>query len=473
LPATDAGLAEYAPQQLIIRFLPGASSQALLAEISGKVFKQLKTFEAVLVTLPLGTSLVDTIRRVQSASGVQYAEPNYIYRAFRIPNDPFFLMKQWGPQEINTPSAWDVTTGSSTSVVAIIDTGVSASHPDFGSKILTGTNCVTPAGSTDDDNGHGTHVAGIAAAIGDNSIGIAGISWLSSILPIKVLDASGAGSAFDIACGLNFAARFAAATPGDQVVANMSLGGLAYSQMLKDAVDLAISDNVVVIAAAGNDGKATVRFPAGYPGVMAVGATDPTNARAVFSSYGSQLSVVAPGVDIYSTLPGATYGYKTGTSMAAPHVSGVAALVRAKNPTFTAAQVRSQIERTAISLPAGSTGLNPQFGWGLVNAAAAVGAAQTSNYGRVQVTVTMAVFSGATVDVIIWVGTPNCTNLSQVVQTAQTNSTSSPISVAVFSEVPAGSYCATASSYPAVKGSTSSPFTVTAGGTVTVSVNIM
>jgi thermitase len=403
LPATDAGLVEHVPQQVVIRFLPGASTETILKDINGTVVGQLKTFNAAVVGLPSGASIVDAIRKVQALSGVKYAEPNYIYRALRIPNDPFFATKQWGPQQIQAPAAWDTTIGSSTSVIAIIDTGVSATSSEFtgvgklltGINTLTAPNCTTPSGVTNDDNGHGTHVAGIAAAIGNNGIGIAGISWLSPVLPIKALDSTGSGTLAQVACGLDFAGSFATTNPSDRVVANMSLGGLGYSQLLKDAVDLAIGDNVVVVAAAGNGGNTAVVFPAAFPGVMAVGATDPTNARAPFSTFGPQLSVVAPGVDIYSTVPTSGpissptgFGFESGTSMAAPHVAGVAALVRAVNPTFSVSQVRSKIEQTATRLPSGGMGFNPQFGWGLVNAAAAVGGTVTSNYGGVQVSVT-------------------------------------------------------------------------------------
>ena len=406
LPVTDVGLAEHVPQQMIIRFLPGASTQTVVSAIHGTVVKQLKTFNTEVVDLPQGASVVESIKTVQAMSGVKYAEPNYVYRAFQFigtPNDPGYP-KQWGPQKINAPAAWMTTTGSSTSVIAIIDTGVFATHEDFSGitgKVLTGINaltattCTTPSGVTNDDNGHGTHVAGIAAAIGNNMKGIAGISWASPILPIKVLDGTGMGTAATVACGLDFAGSFAAANPTDRVVANLSLGGSVYSQLDKDAVDTAIADNVVVIAAAGNDGKATAMFPADYPGVMAVGATDPSNHRAPFSSYGPRLSVVAPGVDIYSTLPmsgplssPSGYGFESGTSMAAPHVAGVAALVRAVSPSFSVSQVRSKIEQTATSLAPGGTGFDPQYGSGLVNAGAAIGPIVTNNYGGVQVTVT-------------------------------------------------------------------------------------
>ena len=479
LPATDAGLAEHVPAQIIIGFVPKTDARKIATAVNGTVLRELRELNAALVALPQGPSLVDTIRKAQAMSGVTYAEPNYVYRAFVDPNDPFFSTKQWGPQKINAPAAWGVTAGNANSVVAVVDTGVSSTDPEFSGKMLIGTNCVAPGGVTDDDNGHGTHVAGIAAAIGDNGIGIAGIAWAASILPIKVLDVSGSGTSADVACGIEFGANFAASNPGKRVVENLSLGGPAYSQLIKDAVDSSLQSNVLVIAAAGNDGKATVLFPAGYPGVMAVGATTPANERATFSTYGSHLSVVAPGVDIYSTFLSGTFKYLSGTSMATPHVSGVAVLVRALNTSMTPAQVRTQIEQTATRL--GGSGFNSQFGWGLVNGAAAVGTPVASSYGKVQVTVNAYEPTGPPVpgvDVILWAGTPSCSGLVQEVQTTQTSSGAPGVGtagVAVFNAVPAGNYCATAvlATSPPGKGGTPSPFTVTAEATTNTTVTVL
>ena len=456
LPSSDAGLADHVPQQIVIGVLPTADVHRIVTAIDGTVLREIRELHAVTVRLRQPTSIVDTIRKLQGMAGVRYAEPNYVYQPFLTPLDPFFSSKQWGPQKINAPAAWDLTTGNPNSVVAVVDTGVDSTHPDLSGNILAGINCTGEAGTP---NGHGTHVAGIAAAIGNNGIGIAGIAWAAGILPIKVCTISGCVIS-DIACGILFGANFATLNLGMRVVENLSLGGAGYSQTLKDAVDNAIQSNVLVIASAGNDGKSTVLFPAGYPGVMAVGASTPTNDRAVFSTYGSHLSVIAPGVDIYSTIPGGSYSLMSGTSMAAPHVAGVASLIRAGNPTLTPSQVRAQIEQTATHL--GSPGFNPQFGWGLVNAAAVVGSPVTSNYGQIQVTVldNVTLVPVGAADVIVWVGTTSCLGLTQVVQTAQTNSSG----VAVFGAVSAGSYCATAST-TAKKATTQTPFLVTAGAT--------
>src|SRR2546430_9893776 len=236
LPSSDAGLADHVPQQIVIGVLPTADVHRIVTAIDGTVLREIRELHAVTVRLRQPTSIVDTIRKLQGMAGVRYAEPNYVYQPFLTPLDPFFSSKQWGPQKINAPAAWDVTTGNPNSVVAVVDTGVDSTHPEFSGKLLTGTNCVSPGGVTDDDNGHGTHVAGIAAAIGDNGTGIAGIAWAASILPIKVLDASGSGTNADVACGIQAGADFAASNPGMRVVENLSLGGPAYSQLMKDAV---------------------------------------------------------------------------------------------------------------------------------------------------------------------------------------------------------------------------------------------
>jgi len=471
LPSSDADLVDHVPQQIVINVLPTADVHRVVAAVDGTVLREIRELNTVTVRLPAPTSIVDTIRKLQGMAGVRYAEPNYIYQPFLTPNDPFFSSKQWGPQTIDAPAAWDITAGSPNAVVAVVDTGVDSTHPDFSGKILPGTNCTAEPGTL---NAHGTHVAGIAAAIGNNGTGIAGISWAAGILPIKVCTNSGCTNS-DIACGVVFGADFAFANPSLGVVENLSLGGPGYAQQLKDAFDYAFQRNVLVVASSGNDGKSTVLFPAGFPGVMAVGASTPTNTRASFSTYGTHLSVIAPGVDIYSTVLGSSYGLMSGTSMAAPHVAGVAALILALSPGLTPTQVRSQIERTATHL--GSSSFDPQFGWGVVNAAASLGALVPNNYGQVQVTVldnvTGLPVGGA--DVALWVGTASCLGLMQVVQTAQTSSGSSPaflpVGVAPFNAVPVGSYCATAST-TAKKGTTITPFTVVAGMLSTATVTI-
>src|SRR5947209_8726254 len=229
LPSSDAGLADHEPQQIVIGFLPTADVHRVVAAIDGSVLREIRELNTVTVRLPPPTSIVDAIRKLQGMAGVRYAEPNYVYQPFLTPNDPFFSSKQWGPQKINAPAAWDITTGNPNSVVAVVDTGVDSTHPDLSRNILPGTNCTTESGTP---LAHGTHVAGIAAAIGNNGAAIAGISWAASILPIKVCTISGCAVS-DIACGVVFGANF---NPSMQVVENLSLGGPGYAQQLRAAV---------------------------------------------------------------------------------------------------------------------------------------------------------------------------------------------------------------------------------------------
>src|SRR5437867_7920381 len=183
LPSSDAGLADHVAQEIVIGVLPTADVHRIVAAIDGTVLREIRELHAVTVRLRQPTSIVDTIQKLQGMAGVRFAEPNYIYQPFLTPNDPFFSSKQWGPQKINAPSAWDITAGSPNSVVAVLDTGVESTHPEFSGKILSGMNCTTEAGTL---IAHGTHGAGIAAAIGNNGTGIAGISCAAGILPIKV-----------------------------------------------------------------------------------------------------------------------------------------------------------------------------------------------------------------------------------------------------------------------------------------------
>src|SRR2546428_6628726 len=176
LPSSDAGLADHVPQQIVMGFLPTADVHRVVAAIDGAVLREIRELNTVTVRLPRPTSIVDTVQKLQGMAGVKYAEPNYVYQPFlTTPNDPFFSSKQWGPQKINAPAAWDITTGSPNAIVAVVDTGVESTHPDFSGKILPGTNCTGDPATV--SGPHGTHVAGIAAAIGNNGIGIAGISW--------------------------------------------------------------------------------------------------------------------------------------------------------------------------------------------------------------------------------------------------------------------------------------------------------
>jgi subtilisin family serine protease len=269
-----------------------------------------------------------------------------------------------------------MSVGSSWPIIAIVDTGVDRTHPDLASKVLPGWNFVSGNSDASDDFGHGTHVAGIAAAVSNNVTGVAGIAWQNPILPVKVLDSQGSGTYDAIANGIIYAADRGAS------VINLSLGGFYGSTTLSQACQYAYQKGCVLVAAAGNNDSTLIQYPAAYPTVIAVGATDQDDGKAWFSNYGRQLSVTAPGVDILSTTPMAPvtlntlYGYATqydslsGTSMACPHVAGVAGLLLSVNPNLGPDNVRHLLQRTALDL--GELGWDELFGYGRIQADAAV-----------------------------------------------------------------------------------------------------
>ncbi len=314
------------------------------------------------VSVPPGQeeAMVD---RLSKDPRVEYAELDHLVHATIIPNDTGYTY-QWGPSKIQAPAAWDVTVGSSDIIIAIVDTGVDLDHPDLNAKIVSGWDFVNDDPIAQDDHNHGSHVAGIAAAETNNHQGVAGISWQARIMPVKVLDNEGDGSYSDVAEGILWACNHGA------TIINLSLGGSAYSHTLEDAVEQAAGNGCLIVAAAGNGSGDGVDYPARFPEVMAVAATSQNDVRAGFSDYGPEVEVAAPGVDIYSTLWNDKYGLKSGTSMAAPHVAGLAALVWSVCPYLTHEEVRTIIQSTADDR--GPAGWDVYYGFGRINALAAV-----------------------------------------------------------------------------------------------------
>ncbi len=280
------------------------------------------------------------------------------------PNDPY-LQYQWallaGPNALDVGRIRDLSRGSGV-IVAVVDTGVTQTLTDLrGVTFVTGRNVVAGNANTTDDNGHGSHVAGTIAQATDNGLGVAGLAPESLIMPVKVLNRSGSGTNFTIAAGIRWAVDHGAR------VINLSVGG-GDSRTLREAVEYALSKNVLLCAAAGNSGKRGLLYPARYPGVLAVGATDVNGAKAPFSQYGPEVSEVAPGVHILQqTVSGGRQGYFyfSGTSMATPHVTGACALMLARRPSLTAAEVQSILASTSRDL--GAPGRDEFFGWGLID----------------------------------------------------------------------------------------------------------
>ncbi|HEV8633395.1 MAG TPA: S8 family serine peptidase [Chloroflexota bacterium] len=334
------------------------------------------------------------------------AAPNFVRRAQVVPDDPL-RGAQWALARIGMPSAWDVTRGDESVAIAILDSGADLEHPDLAPKLLPGANtlgadpdapsgCPPTSDARDDYRlGHGTHVAGIAAAATDNGIGVAGVAWRPKVIPVKVLDCNGQGSDAQVIAGIDWAIA-----AGARVI-NLSVGGPGQSDVLDAAVERAFRAGVLVVAAAGNSATDVPYYPAASPFAFAVGATDASDRLATFSNRGDYIAVVAPGVSILSTYPRELtdwniqpgYQFKFGTSMASPHVAGLAALVLALHPTYGPGRVGGIIRATAEKVytcppgvaecPYGSDGRNQWYGYGRINAAAAVRMAEVLTFSLV------------------------------------------------------------------------------------------
>jgi subtilisin family serine protease len=391
ISALDSALAELRASS-ITRLHPPASTFSMSAEAATAVAATFRVrFEAK-------TDPQAAANQLNNVDGVEYAEPNRYRETSATPNDPSFP-SQWGLTKINCPAAWDRTTGSANVTAAVIDTGVDLDHPELAALLVPGQDLVDlgpnptpPPGfhfegdfmgrdnDPQDEVGHGTHVAGTIACASNNGTGVAGVTWNCRLMPVKVLtrivnnanpaDVRGVGSAADIAAGIRWAVDHGAR------VLNLSLGGNVDTQVERDAVAYAVAQGAVVIAAMGNgfqQGNQT-SFPAAYPDVVAVGAIDQNDQRAFFSQTGPHIDVAAPGVGVLSTVWDNGFATMSGTSMATPHVSGVACLVWSCNSSLTAAQVADILRQTARPLrdnPADPVP-NDNYGHGCVDAQAAL-----------------------------------------------------------------------------------------------------
>jgi thermitase len=391
------------PDRLLVKFKAGVSAerQAIHRQNGGKVIETISGLDVEVVEVASGRGS-EAARAYAQDARLRYAEIDYRAAKVGSVNDGYFSW-QWAMTKIQAPEAWSLTTGSASIPIAILDTGVDASHADMAGKVIANLNLTTSPTAGDID-GHGTHVAGIAAAATNNGIGVAGVGYNSSIINVKVLDDTGSGYYSWIADGI-----VKAADQGAKVI-NMSLGGTAASTVLEDAINYAWNKGVVVVAAAGNNGSSTPFYPASYINVIAVASTDPLDGLSSYSNRGDWVDVAAPGGSIWSTLPNNGYGYKSGTSMASPHVAGLASLL------FTTAsdtsgngrlndEVRGYIETKADNI--GVAGI----GYGRINAYKAVQAsvspvsAPGSITGSVKNAATGAALAGAAVKAGTWSAT--------------------------------------------------------------------
>jgi thermitase len=352
---------DYIAKELLVKFKPDVSESRKAELIQRHKCKVVHSCAPIGFDLLRGKSATyKLMKKFNELEEVEYCEPNYLIEAFYTPNDTFYATYQYGPQKVQAPSAWDVTQSSSSVVIAIVDSGIQLNHPDLASKLVQGYDFVDGDNVPDDGNGHGTHVAGIAAAVTNNALGIAGMAPLAKLMPVRVLNNSNSGTLANVASGIVFA------TDNGAKVINLSLGSTVGTTTLEQAVNYAWNNGAVVVASAGNSGVTTPNYPAYYTNAIAVASTDQLDQKSSFSNYGTWVDVAAPGSSILSTYLGGNYAYMSGTSMSAPHVSGLAALLAAQGRNQL--QIRTAIETTCDPIP----GTGTYWVYGRINADRAV-----------------------------------------------------------------------------------------------------
>lgn len=358
--------------ELFVRFAPGASPAAVQTALTTLGATVVTSYPdgPELIALRPGTNTARALAWLEVDPEVSYAEPDATLHDTAVyPNDPSFF-QQWGLNspnnvDIDAPQAWGITQGSYNVIVAVLDTGIDLTNPEFAGRLwinpnssgadgypgdVFGWNFVSNNNNVQDHDGHGTHVAGILAASGNNGNGVAGVDWYARIMPVKVLDNSGNGTTDAAISGIYFAVQHGAR------VINASWGGGDYSQALASAIAYAGAHGVVFVTAAGNDGTnsdVSPSYPGNYrlPNEITVAAVDAAGNLASFSDFGAtSVDLAAPGVNIWSTVPGSFASY-SGTSMATPYVAGVAALILSLQPQDTAQQVVQRILSTTKPLP--------------------------------------------------------------------------------------------------------------------------
>lgn len=386
---------EAVPGEYVIKFKDSAAASRSLSTLSSTVGSYIKdqipNLNVVVIKRPVFEIQSNVLSNLKQNPYVEFVEPNYIYRASKLPNDTMFS-QLWGLSnvgqadsskkegvagiDVGAEQAWDITTGSKDVVVAVIDTGVNFNHPDLkdnmwvneaelngqagvdddGNGIIDDihgasfVNAAKPSGNPLDDNGHGSHCAGTIAGVGNNGIGVAGVAWEARIMALKFLSASGSGSMDGALKAIDYAVAH-----GAKILSN-SWGGGGQSDILKAAIQRSHDANTLFVAAAGNESNnndSRPTYPATYdvPNVVSVAALDNRGRIASFSNYGkTKVHIAAPGVNVLSTVLGTKYDSYSGTSMAAPHVSGVAVLLAAAEPNLTGVELKERMMKTAVPL---------------------------------------------------------------------------------------------------------------------------
>jgi len=375
----------YVEGEVIVKFKQSASSSAIASTLSAaksKSKKKLHLKNTMVAQVPKGDTVKGFVKSLEKLPNVEYAQPNYVYTLQGTVNDPL-VEYQWHLDDISIYDAWDITMGSSDIKVAVLDTGIkNPTHAEFGTQIHLVWNALNENSTVVDEHGHGTHVAGIIAAKANNGVGVAGVAADVNLIIVDVFDENPdepGTTTENVINGINYAIE-----NGAHVI-NMSLGGQGYDQAFEEAVDKAAEENVVVISAAGNKNTNAYYIPSDFESGISVIATNEDRVKADFSNWGEFKDISAPGVDILSTyfnnIPNhghSDYAFLSGTSMAAPIVSGIVALMLSVNPSLTVDEVKSILYATADDVYGSHDGVDYDIGWdqwtghGIVNARDAV-----------------------------------------------------------------------------------------------------
>jgi hypothetical protein len=378
--------APHAPGELLVKWRAASTSRGdspdgLISALGGSIESQVPALGLARLELP-EEQLLSALARLLADPSVEWVEPNYLLELALTPNDPYYAVWQgYLASKLEMESAWDHTVGDPSIVVAVIDTGIDFAHEDLREGLWTNADEVPDNGVDDDGNGyvddvrgwdfygddnwpgdghgHGTHVSGIVAARTNNRLGVAGMAGQTTIMPLAIFSPGGVGTYADLIEAILYAVD-----NGARVI-NMSLGATSYSRGEEAAVRYAWDHGVLLVAAAGNNVFNVAFYPAAHDVVIAVSSVTTSDQRSTFSNYCDFVDLSAPGSNIMSTTRGNTYGTMSGTSMATPHVAGLAALLLARNWTLTNVQVRQILEDNADDL--GEAGWDPFFGHGRIN----------------------------------------------------------------------------------------------------------
>lgn len=383
---------DFTPDTIILEFqstVPAARRNQLLAQEGLQLSKEFHSIDAIVVKTQPGKDIAAEVRRLSEMSEIKYAEPDYRYSPNLVPNDPFYST-MWGldntgqtggtpDADIDAPEAWDISTGDPQTVIAVIDSGIDLTHPDLvanlwvnpgeipgdgidndGNGYIDDINGIDPflgTQSVQDTFGHGTHVSGTIAAVGDNGVGVTGVTWDSKIMTLRVGDNVVGYPVTAIIEAIDYVTMMKRDYGINIVVSNNSYGGFFPSFAMRAAILVNTNEGIPFVASAGNSSLDNDQFPAfpasfDLPGIISVAATDHNDDLATFSNFGlGSVDLAAPGVNILSTIPGGGYGLNSGTSMASPHVAGVVAMMAAYQPSATVADLKTAVMQGADRKP--------------------------------------------------------------------------------------------------------------------------